>query len=196
MKKFKFFQLNREGGSATIEAIISFTGFLFVIFTILNVVNICRAQMLISNAVDTAAKELTQYSYFYEMSGLSKFKGEMDAKAEIGANNLNDVIGTMDTFYSTVGQSYDKSEQHKTNIENAVGNGTIDAQSVQTEILGIKNDAQAVLGSIDSMGAAFGSVANNPLTYMKSIVAVAGSEFIDTGISHAIAAPLSKRNEF
>ena len=174
----------------TIEAIVSFTGFLFVIFTILGVVNICRAQMLISNAVDTAAKELTQYSYFYEMSGLSKFKGAVDGQAEIGANNLNDVIGTVDTFASTVGNAYDKSAQHKTNIENAVTD--FDVDGLQKEILSVGTDIELIDGSIQSMEASFSSVAANPLVYMKSIVAVAGSEFIDTSVSHVIAAPLSK----
>lgn len=52
MKWIRNARKNRRG-SATIEGVISFTGFLFVIFTLLNIVNFCRAQMLISNAVDS-----------------------------------------------------------------------------------------------------------------------------------------------
>ena len=188
----RFLQLKKERGSATIEAVISFTGFLFVIFTILNIVNVCRAQMLVSNAVDTAAKELTQYSYFYEMSGLSKFKGEADAQAEIGASNLNDVIGTVDSFCTTVGGAYDKSAEHLTNLENAANEGNLNMDEIQKGITGISNDVNDISNAITTMEASFGGVADNPLMYMKSIVAVAGSEFIDTAVSHVIAAPLSK----
>ena len=63
MNLFRRLRRVNEKGAATIEAVVSFTGFLFVIFTLLNIVNFCRAQMLVSNAVDTVAKELTQYSY-------------------------------------------------------------------------------------------------------------------------------------
>ncbi len=53
-----------QGGAATVEAIVSFSCFLFVVFTILTTVKYCRAQALISNAVDSAVKELSQYSYY------------------------------------------------------------------------------------------------------------------------------------
>ena len=48
MKKGIIEKLKEDEASAVVEAVISFTGFLFVIFTRLNVVNLCRAQMLIS----------------------------------------------------------------------------------------------------------------------------------------------------
>ena len=46
MKKGIIEKLKEDEASAVVEAVISFAGFLFVIFTILNVVNFCRAQML------------------------------------------------------------------------------------------------------------------------------------------------------
>ena len=106
-----FKKLNHQRGSATIEACISFTGFLFVVFTILGTVNFCRTQMLISNAVDTAARELSQYAYFYKMSGLQKFSSDLSGNAEVGKENINSVIGTVDHLYSSVGNAKDKSVQ-------------------------------------------------------------------------------------
>ena len=78
-----------QGGAATVEAIVSFSCFLFVVFTILTTVKYCRAQALISNAVDSAAKELSQYSYFYEMSGLGKVSKALGDNASVGADNIN-----------------------------------------------------------------------------------------------------------
>ena len=65
-------------GSATIEAVVSFTAFIFVIFTILGVINYCRVQSLVSTAVDNTAKELSEYSYFYKMSGLDKLNNSIE----------------------------------------------------------------------------------------------------------------------
>ncbi len=192
MKFFKNEKLNKERGSATIEAIISFTGFLFVIFTILNVVNFCRAQMLISNAVDTATKEITQYSYFYKMSGLQKFSEDISNNAEDGKTNLNDVLGTVDGLYSSIGTAVDNTTQHATNVQNAIDDGNFNLTSIQNTLAGIKSDGTNIETSMNSVMSAFDSVQDNPLLYMKSIIAVAGNESLDMLKSHVIAAPLAK----
>lgn len=192
MKFFKNEKLNKERGSATIEAIISFTGFLFVIFTILNVVNFCRAQMLISNAVDTATKEITQYSYFYKMSGLQKFSEDISNNAEDGKTNLNDVLGTVDGLYSSIGTAVDNTTQHATNVQDAVEEGNFNLTEIQNTLASIKSDGTNIETSMNSVMSAFDSVQDNPLLYMKSIIAVAGNESLDMLKSHVIAAPLAK----
>lgn len=192
MKLLKIKKLNKERGSATVEAIISFTGFLFVIFTILNIINFCRAQMLISNAVDTATKEITQYSYFYKMSGLQKFSDDISANAEQGKTNLNDVIGTVGDLYSSIGTAADNTAEHAANIKNAVEEGNVNLNDVQNTLAGIKTDGTNIETSINSVMSAFDSVQDNPLLYMKSIIAVAGNESLDLLKSHVIAAPLAR----
>lgn len=192
MKLFRFLKLNKERGSATIEAIIAFSGFLFVIFTILNVVNYCSAQMLISNAVDTATKELTQYAYFYKMSGLQKFSEDMSNVAEVGAGNINDILATTDSLYQSIGTAVDNTAEHSTNILNAIESGTFNQQMVQNVLTNIEADGTNISTSIESIMEAFGSVQDNPILYMKSIVAIAGNEGLDALKSHIIAAPLAK----
>lgn len=185
-------KIKNERGSATIEALISFTGFLFVIFTILNIVNFCRVQMLISNAIDTTTKELSQYSYFYEMSGLQKFSKDIADNSAIGANNINDVIGTVDNLYSSLGSVIDNTAEHLTNVQNAVEEGNSVMDSVQNALVGIKNDGTNIETSMNAVMSAFDTVQDNPLLYMKSIVAVAGNEALNLLKSHIIAAPLAK----
>ena len=179
-------------GSATIEAVISFTGFLFVIFTILSVINYCRAQMLISNAVDTATKEITQYSYFYKMSGLQKFSEDISANSEDGKTNLNDVLGTVGDLYSSIGTAVDNSAEHVSNVQNAVEEGDINVDAIQNTLAGIKSDGTNIETSMNSVMNAFEGVQDNPLLYMKSIIAVAGNASLDLLKSHVIAAPLAK----
>ena len=192
MKVLKNEKQHQERGSATVEAIISFTGFLFVIFTILSVINFCRAQMLISNAVDTVAKEISQYSYFYKMSGLDKFSEELSNTAEDGKTNLNDVLGTVDNLYTSIGTAADNSKQHVDDVVGAAEEGTLNLTNIQNTLAGIKSDGTNIETSMNSVLSAFDSVQDNPLLYMKSIVAVAGNESLDLLKSHVIAAPLAK----
>ena len=148
--------------------------------------------MLISNAVDTATKEITQYSYFYKMSGLEGFSNQVADNAETGKTNLNDVIGTVGDLYSSVGTAVDNTVENATNIKNAVETGNVDMNNIQNTLAGIKTDGTNIETSMNSVLSAFESVQDNPLLYMKSIIAVAGNESLDLLKSHVIAAPLAK----
>lgn len=192
MNVFQRKKMNRERGSATVEAAISFTGFLFVIFTILNIINFCRAQMLISNAVDTATKELTEYAYFYKMSGLQKFKDQLGDIGDQGKVNLNDVLGTVDSLYTSLGTAVDNTAGNITNVKNAAQAGSLTTDDITNTLTNLKSDGTNINTSINAIMSAFDGIEDNPLLYMKSLVAVAGNEALDTVMSHVIAAPLAK----
>jgi hypothetical protein len=192
MKKGIIEKLKEDEASAVVEAVISFAGFLFVIFTILNVVNFCRAQMLISNAVDTATKELTQYSYFYKMSGLQKLSDDYAAKVDAEKANINGVIGSVDEFYTALAGAQDDSVEQSTNVKNAIEEGNLNLDDIQNALSSLKTDAVDIEKSMKTIDNAFGAVQDNPMAYMKSIAAIAGKETIDILTSHCIAAPLSR----
>lgn len=192
MMKKLFKKLNQQRGSATIEACISFTGFLFVIFTILGTVNFCRTQMMISSAVDTAARELSQYAYFYKMSGLQKFSSDLSSNADVGKENINSVIGTVDHLYSSVGSAAKGTVQNATDLYNATTTGNLDMAAVETAITNVDTQGTDVLNSIQSVQNAFEQVGDDPLLYMRSLVAIAGESALDAVKSHVIAVPLAK----
>lgn len=184
-------ELNNQRGSATIEAVIGFTAFLFAIFTILGLVNFCRAQMLVSSAVDTAAKEMSQYAYFYQMSGLQKFEEKLDDNASIGKNNINEVIGTVDQLYSSINGAVEQTVQEKTNVANMIAAGDADMQTFENAITGIENSAEGVMQGITGVGNALKDVGNDPLLYMRSLVALIGSEGMEAA-KRAVAVPLAR----
>lgn len=179
-------------GSATIEAVVAFTGFLFVIFTILNIVNLCRAQMLISNAMDTVTKELTQYSYFYEISGLQKFENELQAISENGDLDLNTIASSVGNLYTALSDGASSSEAEMRGLANSLQEGTLSSSSVSTALQNIDTEKNEVLAAMESMEAQMEGLLDNPVAYLKSIVAVAGSQGLETLKSRAIAAPLAK----
>lgn len=184
-------ELNNQRGSATIEAVIGFTAFLFAIFTILGLVNFCRAQMLVSSAVDTAAKEMSQYAYFYQMSGLQKFEEKLDDNASVGKNNINEVIGTVDQLYSSINGAVEQTVQEKTNVANMIAAGDADMQTFENAITGIENSAEGVMQGITGVSNALKDVGNDPLLYMRSLVALIGSEGMEAA-KRAVAVPLAR----
>ena len=193
MNKF-FCSLDKrsQNGSIVVEGILSFCGFLLFIFTILNIVNYCRVQSLISNAVDSAAKEMSQYAYFYKMSGLQKLEGKIAENGQMGADNLNNVIGTVDNLYKSLGTLVDNSAANVTNVTNAVESGTLQLNDVNAAINGISHDASLASTSMNTVLNAFNRVDNDPLLYMRSMVAVAASGTLDGIKSYVIAAPLAR----
>ncbi len=185
---------NKDGqkGAVTVEAVVAFVGFLFVIFTILNVVNFCRAQVLVSNAVDTVTKELTQYSYLYNISGLQKFDSDIHDIGQTGKDNLNAVAGSVGNLYSAMSTAVGTSIEEGTNLANATMDGSVTEDMVTTALNSLEADGTNISTSINNMTTEFATVGDNPVLYMKSIVAVAGSEGLDALKSHLIAAPLAK----
>lgn len=181
-----------EHGYVTIEAMISFLAFLFIIFTILNVMNYCRVEALVSNAVDTAAKELSQYSYFYEMSGLDKYKKGVEQNAEFGRENINQVISIVNGLYTNVSKTVNDGVQVGQEAWEDLENSKDPTPAIEGALTTLEGDVYAVEGSIHAIMAAFEGAADNPLMYVKSLVAVAGKLGLDLVVSHVIAAPLAK----
>lgn len=186
------YRARTQSGAAVVEGIISFVCFLFVLFTILNVVNYCRAQALISNAVDSAAKEMSQYAYFYKMSGLQKLSEEVSVNSQNGAANLNDIIGTVDTLYKSVGTAANDSVEGYTNTMNAVSSGTVGLEDVQNTLQNLSNDMRDINTGMNSVMNAFSRVGNDPMLYMRSLAALAANDALDGAKTYLIAAPLAR----
>ncbi len=71
----------RERGAIIVEATISLTTFIFAMFTLYSLVNICYVQSKMSVAVNVAAKEMSQYAYLYSKIGLDEYMSGKDGKS-------------------------------------------------------------------------------------------------------------------
>lgn len=126
MEKSKKYR-NREQGAIVIEATISLTAFVFAIFTILFVVNICYIQAKMSVALNSAAKDISQYSYLYYMIGADKAEAEWhegteDAE-ELSRNTIDGMGELVDSFAGAEQAINDYDfEALMTNIDNGVTN--------------------------------------------------------------------------
>lgn len=182
---------NKQRGSATIEAVVAFTAFLLAFFTIIGVVNYCRVQMQISAAVDTAARELSQYAYFYDMSGLQKFDLALKKEAGNATERINDVLATVDGLYTTVGNAMDQSAEDMTNLTNAIDQGTVSIDSIKETVNKFSERETAIGEMMTEMEGKLDEIGDNPVLYMRSLVAIAGDSGMDLA-KRAIAFSLSK----
>ncbi len=117
----------RENGSITVEAALFLPLFFLAFISIYNLVYFARAQLLVQYAADQAAKEVAQYSYILERTGiidswdklgemnkqfrddLEKVQGNLEAiqKAEENALNGQDVIQNGIEIGKSVSDTYD-----------------------------------------------------------------------------------------
>ena len=59
----------RQEGIATVEAIISLTIFIFVFTAIYSIINLCLVQAKVQMALNTSAKEISQYILIPKLRG-------------------------------------------------------------------------------------------------------------------------------
>ena len=74
--KRKTEKISDEKGAIVIEATLSLTFFMFLIVMLLSIVNICIAQAKIAVALNETAKEISQYSYMYTLTGINEIQAE------------------------------------------------------------------------------------------------------------------------
>lgn len=120
----------REGGAVIIEASIALTAFMFAIISILFVSHICYAQAKIGSVIDGVAKDLSEFSYIYSLTGLADKQSQVSDKASMARENVNDVFDNLDSIADTID-----------NLSN-VGSSLINDSEMQESMLAlIKNEA-------------------------------------------------------
>lgn len=82
---------NQEG-AIVVEATIALTTFMFLIVTILSIVNICLVQARMGTLVHGIAKDISNYTYIYTMAGLNEKEQAIKEKADYARNGVDKVV--------------------------------------------------------------------------------------------------------
>ena len=101
MKKF-FSKKNSQKGAVTIEATIALTAFLFMFIMVYSIITICRAQAKIQVSINSTAKEISQYSYLYSLTGLNGPLGNLAESAEETRGDINELSGNVADVFSGI----------------------------------------------------------------------------------------------
>ncbi len=176
-----FDKLKKENGSVTIEATISLSTFMFAIVTILTIVNVCIAQAKISYAINTTAKEISQYSYLYSLTGLNDSQAQLYAAGKEGTKDITKILSDINTVYNEIENLGNTGNQSPDNIEDIMGAWDSAVGSVEN----IEAAGNSLYSTIDG-------IAKDPKNLMFGIAKLAASEGFDLAKSRLIAAPLAK----
>ncbi len=88
-----------QDGAIVVEATLSLTTFMFLIVTVLAIVNICLAQAKVGVLIHGVAKEISNYTYLYTLAGLNEREKALNGKADYARNQIDDIIsGSSDVF--------------------------------------------------------------------------------------------------
>lgn len=104
MKKGRKRENRKNKGALTIEASIAYPIFLMVIVTILYLMRVVYTYGLIQHAVSQTAKELSMYTYIYQVAGLGELNGEVQGavsgRTEQFNSDVENVVGLYESFGS------------------------------------------------------------------------------------------------
>lgn len=176
-----FNKLKKESGSVTIEATISLSSFMFAIVTILTIVNICVVQAKMSYAINTTAKEISQYSYLYSLTGLNNSQDMLYKAGVEGTKDVTKILTDINTVYNEIENLGSTGNQSPDNIEQIMSAWDKAAGSAEN----IEKAGSSIYESISD-------IADDPKNLLFGIAKMAASDGFDLVKSRLIAAPLAK----
>lgn len=91
---------NKEKASITVEAALFLPIFLMAFLTIYNLVYFARAQVLMQYAADQAAKEVAQYSYILEKTGILSSLDGLNTRADDFEAEIRSIQKNLETIQS------------------------------------------------------------------------------------------------
>lgn len=92
-----------EKGAVVIEATISLAFFMFAMLTIYCIYHSCLAQARIGAALNASAKEISQYSYLYDLTGLNDKQSELHGNSGAAESTLSQNLSEVNGFFDALG---------------------------------------------------------------------------------------------
>lgn len=177
-----FRKRNNQKGAITIEATIGLTSFLFLFLMVYSLLTICRAQATIQVALNASAKEISQYSYIYALTGLNEALGEFEEGTKETEADVNETVGKVATVFEGVqtigGQAG--------SIDITSLNETMDQfGEISDQVADTKSDIQALQEDLEKK-------AENPQELLLGMARLIGTKALELGKSQLIATPVAR----
>lgn len=179
----------REAGAVTIEATIALTSFLFMFMMIFSVITICRAQARVQIAINATAKELSQYSYLYGMTGLDSVLNELQGKGEETKAEVNGTIENVANIFGSI-------EAIGAEGQEAVGKvQTLDPQAIK-DAMGswetVSGQMENIEVNADDIKQKLEAYSENPQELLFGMAKLLASESLELAKSRVIAEPVCR----
>lgn len=137
----------KENGAIIVEATLVLPFFMFAIITVLSIVNISFAQAKIGTALNETAKEISQYSYLYGLTGLNSKQAGLYGKGENARASIDEVangVGQIFSSASSIGGTVSSSYSDPSKYSGAADTIKSDIESAKQGFSGISSGAKAL----------------------------------------------------
>lgn len=168
-------------GFITVEAIISLSTFMFAMFTILSIINICMIQAKVSVAINATAKELSQYSYLYSLTGFNESTAKFAQNSEEQKKELNSIMGDINTVFNEIQQ-----------LGTDAKVSDIQVSQLSQKWEDIVGHAENIEAAGSSLEASLTEIAEDPKQMIFGIAKLCASQGLELAKSRLVAAPLAK----
>lgn len=179
-----------ENGAIVVEATLSLTTFLFLFFMVFSIITSARCQAIIGSAINNTAKEISQYSYLYGLTGINDSLNETlqtDADTQINTviGNVNDMYNNFSSVVQTV--KSEATEVKTTGLD--VDSVTSKWKSLSDQLKTVADNTSASANSIKKQ---IGDIISNPKEFIFGIGKLLANGVLDTAKSRLIAEPVSR----
>ncbi len=178
-------RLKNERGAIVVEATISFTTFIFLLYIIYSIVDICYIQAKVGIALNSAAMDISQYSYLYYKFGLDSVDDAVSGAASSSRALANDTIKGLDKLMSGI-----------SDIDESIDaeNGTADFDSLMDALDEAEGGASDLADNINDYADA---LAESPMGFVKGMGMLALNESSSAGkslMAQAMGKAFMKKN--
>lgn len=153
---------NRERGAVVVEATLSLTAFMFTILIILSIADIAYTQSKMAVALNSAAKEISQYCFLYYKFQLNKPNADL-------SNGTEDAQKTVEDTVDGLGQMMDSFGNAGSDFE---------AMNFDSAIAQLEDGASAANQTVSNLA---GQIAEDPKAFVVGMGKLAGRGLAETG---------------
>lgn len=163
-----------EDGAIIVEASICLPFFIFVIVMFLSLIDICMTQAKIATALNIAAKEISEYSYLYVLTGANDVQNDLYQAGDSSRTTINNTLDGLNTMTETL-----------VDDKNAIMNEDIDVNK-------LADDLESVGSNANDLYKEWGEQLSDPKKFIKSLACLVGNEALEGTKSYLLGEVLGK----
>jgi len=164
-------RIKKEKGAVVVEATLVIPMFIFLVITLMWIANMCTAQAKMQIAVNSAAKELSSYSYLYGLTGLNAKRAEWSAKGAGSEKTSSEAISGVKKIYNGLSETFTSS-----------GNLASGEAGIGETADSLKDSYDSVSSGIGQGKQAYESIKKDPKGYLIGLAYSVGSDTADKAL--------------
>lgn len=168
-----------EKGVLMIEAAIALTFFMLAIMTVLSLINVACVQSKIGTALNETAKEMSEYSYLYALTGLNEKQKALYDSTETGRDMADETLDGLSDFSESMQKAGESGNAVSDSVASGDLNGLVDSwNKFQEDAAQAKQAGQTAGAQVE---ADFTEIMDNPKAFILGL----GKVLLNEGANQA-----------